>query len=104
MKMKPRRGVLQKQELCLEVKILEKYMRWSLFLVKKILYRYFAKILTISAYVSLTASDFSNDTNYMKCCSNGKNDNTSKRNKICLTGQKTLSKNAKILAEKELCN
>ena len=55
-------------------------------------------ILTISAYVSLTASDFSNDTNYMKCCSNGKNDNTSKRNKIYLT------ETAIILAEKELCN
>ena len=64
----------------------------------------FAKILKISAYVSLTASDFSNDTNYMKCCSIGKNDNTSKRNKIYLIREKTLLKNAIILAEKELCN
>ena len=40
----------------------------------------------------------------MKCCSIGTNDNTSKRNKIYLIGEKTLSKNAKILAEKELRN
>ena len=62
------------------------------------------RTLTISAYVSLTASDFSNDTNYIKCCSNGKNDNTWKRRKIYLTGQKALSQNAMILSEKELCN
>ena len=60
----------------------------------------FAKVLTISAYVSL-AADFSVDMNYMKCCSNGKNDNTTKRTKIYLTGQKTFSK---ISTEKELCN
>ena len=40
----------------------------------------------------------------MKCCNAQKNENTLKRNKIYLIGEKALSKNAIIFAEKELCN
>ena len=58
----------------------------------------------ISEYVAIKTSDFPNNTNHMKCCNNGENEITPKRNKIYLTGHITLSKISIILAEKELCN